>query len=433
MIDAREYLLQIPMFANKKNTLSDLKDWITRLGIYEEKMKIIHVAGTNGKGSVCALMTSVLMAGGYHTGTFISPHLTDIRERFLIDGQMVGETLFQSAFEKVYDLNKRMTAESYCHLTFFEFVFLMGLWIFTVQKVDVVVLETGMGGRLDATNVFAAPLQTVITSISHDHTQFLGDTLPEIADEKGGIIKSHVPLAFLAGDPAVNEVLIKQAEQMSAPYVLVGQDQFQVISRGRNHIYARFRRQNGQTVEINVPFAAGYQLQNVALTIAAFDQMNLLAVTNDSLKRGIETARWSGRMEEFRPGIYLDGAHNTGGIEAFTAAVKELTELTGCRPVLLFAVLQDKDYTTMISQLCSQIEWKAIIVGHAGNKRGLSEDQTAALFRQQVKCEVQQCADIETAVRYATTKKKPDEILFCTGSLYLIGEIQTVLRRKADA
>ena len=183
---AKDYLLKIPFWTKKKNSLEQVRDFLVELGEPEKGLSIIHVAGTNGKGSVCADLTAILKEAGYKVGTFISPHLSDIRERFLIGGELADKKLFEDCFGQVLETVKKMKGRGYFHPTFFEFVFLMAMVMFAREKVDYVILETGLGGRLDTTNVIRRPKACVITSISLDHTQYLGETIPEIAVEKAG-------------------------------------------------------------------------------------------------------------------------------------------------------------------------------------------------------------------------------------------------------
>ena len=176
---AEEYLNQIPMWTRKKNSLSDVRALLGFLGHPDREIPAIHVAGTNGKGSVCAFLTSVLTKAGYRVGTFISPHLIHIQERFLIDGKPVEDEIFEKGFREVYEAVGRMEEQGYCHPTFFEFLFYMAVVIFKMEQVDMMVIETGLGGRLDTTNVLEKPCCCVITSISLDHTKYLGDTIPK--------------------------------------------------------------------------------------------------------------------------------------------------------------------------------------------------------------------------------------------------------------
>ena len=214
MIDkkARDYLLGIPLWTKKKNTLDEVRHFLKELGNPDEQLNIIHVAGTNGKGSVCADLTAMLMEAGYHVGTFVSPHLTDVTERFLVDGVPVEEAGFSESFARVKAVTDRLTAEGYAHPTFFEFVFLMAMDLYGRRKPDFVVLETGLGGRLDTTNVIRHPLACVITSISLDHTQYLGDTVELIAAEKAGIIKPGIPVVYDNNDRAAGAVIAAAAD-----------------------------------------------------------------------------------------------------------------------------------------------------------------------------------------------------------------------------
>ena len=215
-MEAEAYLNRLPMWANKKNSLKDIRIFLDQMGGPDRKIPAIHVAGTNGKGSVCAFMTSVLKKAGLRTGTFISPHLVEIRERFLINGEPAEKNAFEEAFETVKKQAEHMVEEGFCHPTFFEFLFYMAMVIFAKEKVDVMVIETGLGGRLDATNVLEKPAVCVITSISKDHMQYLGTTIPEIAGEKAGIIKAGVPVVFDDSDAEAGAVIRNRAKKMNA-------------------------------------------------------------------------------------------------------------------------------------------------------------------------------------------------------------------------
>ena len=172
MVNAEEYLLEIPMWTKQKNSLEDVRAYLEAMGNPDRALKAVHVAGTNGKGSVCAFLTCALKEAGYRTGTFVSPHLEQVRERFLINGEMTDRESFERSFSTVLAVTERMVEQGKCHPTFFEFLFYMAMVLFREKQVDVVVLETGMGGRLDTTNVIESPLACVITSISLDHTQY---------------------------------------------------------------------------------------------------------------------------------------------------------------------------------------------------------------------------------------------------------------------
>ena len=407
-IHAREYLLDIPFWTKKKNTLEQVRAFLEELGNPDEELQIIHVAGTNGKGSVCADLTSVLREAGYHVGTFVSPHLVDIRERFLLDGTPVAEEVFERSFQKVLSAVQIMTSRGYCHPTFFEFVFLMAMVIFQEQKPDYVILETGLGGRLDTTNVIRRPLGCVITSISLEHTQYLGDSIEKIASEKAGIIKKGIPVVYDANQPEASAVICKRAEEMaSAAYGLDREDSY------------------GQ-----VDFAAPYQAMNAALAVKLLQVLEIPGVDDQVIQRGLSSVCWKGRMQKIGPGIWLDGAHNPGGIQAFIEAVRKIsgTDTTGQGGLqLLFAAVSDKDYGQMIEMLCRGLPIDRVTVVHLNSDRGLEPAILKELFYKNGCSQVETYENVREALDAALRHKGEQDRLFAVGSLYLIGEIEAAL------
>lgn len=407
-IHAREYLLDIPFWTKKKNTLEQVRAFLEELGNPDEELQIIHVAGTNGKGSVCADLTSVLREAGYHVGTFVSPHLVDIRERFLLDGTPVAEEVFERSFQKVLSAVQIMTSRGYCHPTFFEFVFLMAMVIFQEQKPDYVILETGLGGRLDTTNVIRRPLGCVITSISLEHTQYLGDSIEKIASEKAGIIKKGIPVVYDANQPEASAVICKRAEEMaSKAYGLDREDSY------------------GQ-----VDFAAPYQAMNAALAVKLLQVLEIPGVDDQVIQRGLSSVCWKGRMQKIGPGIWLDGAHNPGGIQAFIEAVRKIsgTDTTGQGGLqLLFAAVSDKDYGQMIEMLCRGLPIDRVTVVHLNSDRGLEPAILKELFYKNGCSQVETYENVREALDAALGHKGEQDRLFAVGSLYLIGEIEAAL------
>lgn len=438
------------MWTRKKNTLEDVRDFLEALGHPDREIPAIHVAGTNGKGSVCAFLTSMLEEAGYRTGTFISPHLVEVRERFLIDGRHVKKAAFEDAFETVLKAVRRMEAAGYCHPTFFEFLFYMAMVIFKTEKVDVMILETGMGGRLDTTNVVEKPSACVITSISMDHTQYLGDTLVKIAREKAGIIKNRAPVIFDDGQREISAVLEGYAFRSGSARYPVGREDFRVEDVGDEGLDISARMITGDRIHLNIPFEAFYQAVNAMLAVRTLDVLrwegNMLTecwgsqwdttaepvnsgfwnISNEQITAGIKKTRWPGRMEQAAPGIYLDGAHNPGGVDAFLETAKEIVERTGRRPYLLFGAVSDKDYRNMAAQLCSGLEWAAVGVVHINSDRGLSAHALSEVFKSRASCEVAAYEDTSSALE-GMRERSRGELLFCAGSLYLIGEIKASL------
>lgn len=407
MIDkkARDYLLGIPLWTKKKNTLDEVRNFLEALGNPDEQLKIIHVAGTNGKGSVCADLTAILMEAGYHVGTFVSPHLTDVTERFLVDGCPVEEAGFSESFTRVKAVTDKLTAEGYAHPTFFEFVFLMAMDLYGRMKPDFVVLETGLGGRLDTTNVIRHPLACVITSISLDHTQYLGDTVELIAAEKAGIIKQGVPVVYDNNDQAAGAVIAAAAKRLgSAAYGLTAADSYREVS-----------------------FAAPYQAMNAALAVKVLNVLDVAGVTAQVCKKALASVHWTGRMQQVAPNVWVDGAHNPGGIRAFIQAVK--AQNSG-NIRLLFAAVSDKDYHEMIRLLCTELAPESVTVVQLKSERGLQVDALAKQFEEAGCSQVTAFDSTKDALEHVLSEKKEEDRLYMVGSLYLIGEILEDLKLR---
>ena len=453
---AEDYLEQIPMWTKKKNTLEDVARFLDVLGGPERERPAIHVAGTNGKGSVCAFLTSMLNEAGIRTGTFISPHLVDVKERFLIDGKMVDQESFESGFNAVLKASREMEGQGFFPPSYFEFLFYMAMVIFREKDVDVMILETGMGGRLDVTNVLERPSACVITSISMDHTKYLGDTLEKIAGEKAGIIKEGVPLIFDDGQPRVSTVLEGFAFRKGAPRYPVNRRDDQVEEVDGRGLTVSGRMKDGRRIRLEIPFEAFYQAENAMLAVRTLDVLRSLGrirdvrfgdfprpsgireaadscweVTDRQIADGIRHTMWPGRMEQARPGIYLDGAHNPGGISAFMQTAEEITGRLGRKPWLLFAAVSDKDYKDMIGQLCKGLCWEGIGVVHIHSDRGIKAGELARVFEEASSCPVEAYEDTGKAMEEMIPKSR-DGILFCVGSLYMIGEIKAVLGRIGE-
>lgn len=436
MINAEEYIEQIPMWTRKKNTLQDIRVFLEELGNPDLSFKSIHVAGTNGKGSVCAYLTSVLTRAGYRTGTFTSPHLEQVRERFQICKVQVDHESFQQSFDKVYQVTMGMMERGYCHPSYFEFLFYIAMVLFRDQGVEAAVVETGMGGRLDATNALEKPLVSVITSISLDHTQYLGDTIAQIAGEKAGIIKREVPVVFEDSQPQASPVISGCAYRLGAARYPVSSRDYQIVegySPGQEGFYMKARLLDGSWIRVFVPFAARYQAANAMLAIRTLEVLKDrgLPVSLSQLKEGIGATRWPGRMEQAAPGIYLDGAHNPGGVQALKEAVMDIAGRSSAPLYLLFGAAADKDFRHMVQSLCEDINWSAVAVVHMRSDRSLDAGSLAEAFRTCASCPVWEFEKTEEALEYMI-KIKNEGLLFCAGSLYLVGEVKDVLERRND-
>lgn len=428
--EAVAYIEETPKFTTK-NKLSHTKECLGRLGNPEKKFKVIHVAGTNGKGSTCAFLTSIFREAGYSCGLFTSPHLVVINERFQINEKNIDNQAFMSAFEKVKALADELVAEGSYHPTYFELLFLMGMVIFAEAGVDYVMLETGLGGRLDATTAVEDPVACVITSISFDHMQYLGNTIAEIAGEKAGIIVPGVPVIYDGNNPEAAQVIRKQAEALGSPYYEVKKENTEILRNTSAGIDFCMENEYYGNTAFSIPFIAGYQVMNAALALKTAEVIkNVVNLPKDSVLRGLRETRWQGRMETVLPGVIVDGAHNEDGVEKFVETAEHFQKdypLT-----LLFSAVDDKDYTDMIRTVAGRIRFQHVIVTQVGGYRKVPAEQLADIFRKEGCLCAESCEDVESSFRRALEYRGKEGMLFCVGSLYLVGEIKAIIQKMTE-
>ena len=425
--EAVDYIETIPKFT-VKHPPEHTRELLSRLGNPQEGIKIIHVAGTNGKGSVCAYLNAMLLAGDKKTGLFTSPHLVRINERFQINGEDVSDEQFLDAFLKVEKAAKEYEAEGEGHPSYFETLFLMGMLIFKEAGVEYLVMETGLGGRLDATNVVEKPLACIITSISRDHTEYLGDTLEAIAGEKAGIIKAGVPVIYDASQPGPASVIAAKAKEMGSPAWPMEPSFYEMKTQSREGITFTFAYPGGEKAELVIPYVAKYQMMNASL---AFYTMHILQDVHDIpknvLAEGLSKIKWPCRMEMAAPGVIIDGAHNEDGIAQFVSTAgyfaKE-NEIT-----ILFTAVADKHYHEMIGEICEGIHPSHVVATQIDGSRVVPAEVLAEDFRKAGCTDV--CAEPEIGAAYEKALgKKGSGMLFCVGSLYLAGELKAYLAKR---
>ena len=425
--EAVDYIETIPKFT-VKHPPEHTRELLSRLGNPQEGIKIIHVAGTNGKGSVCAYLNAMLLAGGKKTGLFTSPHLVRINERFQINGEDVSDEQFLNAFLKVEKAAKEYEAEGEGHPSYFETLFLMGMLIFKEAGVEYLVMETGLGGRLDATNVVEKPLACIITSISRDHTEYLGATLAAIAGEKAGIIKAGVPVIYDASQPGPASVIAAKAKEMGSPAWPMEPSFYEMKTQSREGITFTFAYPGGEKAELAIPYVAKYQMMNASL---AFYTMHILQDVHDIpknvLAEGLSKIKWPCRMEMAAPGVIIDGAHNEDGIAQFVSTAgyfaKE-NEIT-----ILFTAVADKHYHEMIGEICEGIHPSHVVATQIDGSRVVPAEVLAEDFRKAGCTDV--CAEPEIGAAYEKALgKKGSGMLFCVGSLYLAGELKAYLAKR---
>ena len=425
--EAVNYILDVPRFT-KKNVPEDTERFFDFLGRPGENALIVHVAGTNGKGSVCAYISSVLERAGISTGLFSSPHLVDIRERFRLNGEMIGREAFASCLNRVMgglEAFRLKTGKTEYHPTFFELLFFMGMLWFSDQKAEAVVLETGMGGRLDATNVVRRPAVCVITRIGMDHMEYLGDTKEKIAAEKAGIIKPHVPVVFWDEEPSVSRVIVEKAKKNGAETVPVSEQEVGFFNFKNKTVDFSMRSGYYEYIRVCLHTPAVYQRRNAALAVRAIEVLaQRLSIPRKAVEEGLSAARWPGRMEEVLPGVVIDGAHNEDGVAAFLESVSK----DGCegRRSLLFSVVSDKRAGAMAEQILNSGLFSRIAAAPMESGRSLTKEQLNELWQGRAEL----FDSPEKAFGILIGEKKPEDMVYAAGSLYLAGQL--LARRQND-
>ncbi|MBQ6229933.1 MAG: bifunctional folylpolyglutamate synthase/dihydrofolate synthase [Eubacterium sp.] len=437
--EVSEYILAIPKFADKIGT-EDLRALMNKLGDPQDKVRSVHVAGTNGKGSTTEMLRLMLTESGFKTGSFTSPHLVRMNERIAVDGVMISDEDFVSCFRKVM---KAVDAYSLRHPSFFEFIFAMAAVYYAEQDVDFVAYETGMGGRLDATNIIT-PVVSVITSIGMDHMQYLGDTVEKIAYEKAGIIKPGVPVVHNAINNSdrdlkerAAEVIKNRAAELEAELTVV------------DSIDERLIRWIDLSELENTAFLTGYQRDNASTAIRAFEIIrehiadSVSEDINKVILRALNKFIMPARMEKLRKNVIIDGAHNTDAMPQFLDAAAEMIKREKPERVyFIFAVSNDKDYRGMVRMINDAALFDEIFIttfnsyrktdvniiknlfdeysGKAGTKKA---DDTAGEFRPVVRT----IPEVKKCLAKVLSKLGDRELLFTAGSLYLAGEIEEIL------
>lgn len=448
--EAVAYLDGMPRFTVKKDPKDtrDLRWFLKKIGNPEQDLRLIHVAGTNGKGSVCAYMRSILEAAGYRTAMFTSPHLVDMRERFVVNGKMISEEVFLRAFLAVE--NSLQTVNSEAQLTgknvtpefvlnFYEYLFCMALLCFAEEKPDYCIIETGLGGRLDATNYVDNKLMTVITRISLDHVQYLGDTTAKIAAEKAGILRPGVPVVYLDGDADASAVICRKASELGAMQIPVSKKDYTFLGFRKKYIDFSLRSEYYNYISLTLHTIARYQMENAALAVRAVEVLLRSAdteepgrlcagagcPTEEEIRQGILGCFWQGRMEEVLPEVYVDGAHNDDGIRAFLDTVAA-DGCTGGRR-LLFGVAADKDCRHMIQRVITSGLFDRIAFTHMRTARSASLEELKGFLAAYPEDRFTMYTEADTALRTEISGRQPGERLYIAGSLYLVGEIKESL------
>lgn len=426
--EASEYLLDVPKFT-KKNEPQDTRKFWEFLGCPGGRQRIIHVAGTNGKGSVCSYLNTILREMGYTVGMFTSPHLVEMTERVQINRIPVSKEEFTEGFLKVYEAVRRAEqAEklSSYHPTFFEFLFFISMVLFEKSGVDYIIMETGLGGRLDATNCVPNPILTILTRIGLDHMEYLGDTTEKIAGEKAGIIKQGVPVITLSEPAEAFAVIKNRAAEMDAPLFTVGKDTVRDLCFRKKYIDFSYQSRYYDYIRLTLPTNAVYQAQNAALALKAAEVHLGDRLTKKQMTDAVLKTVWEGRMEEVLPDMYVDGAHNEDGIDAFLESVYQMRQqMEAKRFRLLFSAVKEKNYASMMQKIASSGLFDEIVLAPLSVNRAVSYEKWKDMADEYpVNC----CYDsVEKAFSDMLSDKGEEDMIFAAGSLYLVGQIKALL------
>ncbi len=408
-----EYIHRVSWTGSRPG-LSRMTELLSSLGDPQNELRFIHVAGTNGKGSFCSMCDSVLRAAGYRTGLYTSPYIERFNERITINGTPIADDELAEITTHVRSFADKMDDPP----TEFELITAVAMVAYKKHECDPVVLEVGMGGRLDATNIIKTPILSVITGISKDHTAFLGDTVEQIAAEKAGIIKSGVPVIFGGTDGRAADIIEKKAREMGCTYVRTAQDKVKTVSARLDGTVFDYKGRH------RISLLGLYQPHNAANVIEALEMLRALGmnITNEAAERGLAAAKWPARFElvDRDPVFISDGAHNPEGIDAAVAAVKYYF---GDKKVcLLSGVMADKNYAEMAAEL-SCIASVAVTL-KPNNPRALDPALYAAEFEKLgIEAYAKDCIDgaVITAREIAKSRNIP---LVALGSLYMYGDVK---------
>lgn len=416
--------MRIVPYNKRTFSLERVRKMLGLLGDPHLQTKFVHIAGTKGKGSTCAMLASMLQACGYTIGLYTSPHLVDLRERIAIDGDMISYAEVASIFRQIAQIEDKLGATP---PTFFEILTVAAMCHFADQAVDLVVLETGLGGRLDSTNV-VTPLVCGITAISLDHTNILGNTLPEIAREKAGIFKKNVAAVSVAQTPDVTKALDEVAQRIGAPLEFTGNQiavsyRFEATRELGPHSRVCVNTPTSRYDHLAVPLRGEHQAHNCGLALAILDKLKAhdFVLPEQQVIDGLAKTPSPGRMEEVwtEPRIVIDGAHNAASLQALIRALG--AHIAYDSLVLVFGCGQDKDIPGMLKQISLGAD-KVIFTRAKANPRAAEPEDLITCFSELSGKMAQVAPNLTGALQLARRAVSREDLIVITGSFYLAGE-----------
>ena len=400
------------------------------LGNPQDNLNVIHVAGTNGKGSVCSFISNILKEEGYKVGLYTSPYLETFTERIRVNGENIPEEDVARIITLIKDKIDIMISEGYSSPTEFEIVTAMAFYYYNEKNMDYVVLEVGLGGRYDSTNVIKNPLVSVLVSISLDHIGVLGDTIGKIAYEKAGIIKENGTAIVYKQVKEAENIIKEVCEKQNAKYIEVNFDDVLVK---KSDIYSQVYDctiMDEKFDNIEIKLIGEHQVNNsiVALNVVKFlrDNKNI-NISNESIKNGLLTTKWPGRIEKImeNPMFIIDGAHNEDGAKSLSKALEK--NFPNKKLTMLIGMLADKDIDSVLEILMPK--FNKVITTTPDSDRAISAEELKNKISKYVD-DVVSIKDIDKAVKYTLDNSNEDDVIISAGSLYLIGEVRTLLKER---
>ena len=423
--EARQYLTEVTKYGSVPG-LDSIRELMRRLGNPQDKLKFIHIAGTNGKGSVLAYLSTILKKAGYRTGRYVSPTLFSYRERIQVDGDMIGREDLARLTEIVRDASEDMERDGLAHPTSFETETAVA-WLYFVEKnCAIVVLETGMGGKLDATNIVRTTVLEILTPVSMDHMEFLGDTLAAIAGQKAGIIKPHTTVVSAPQEADAMEVIEKTCREKECTLYTVDQGCLSDVVYGWDRQKLSYR--NWKDVEISL--AGRYQIQNAMTALEAVNALRELEykIADSDVYEGMRETVWRGRFTVIRknPAVILDGAHNPAAARELKASLEQY--FSGRTLRYIFGMFRDKDHEKVI-ELTAPLAEHIITVETPDNVRA-TPAETLKKEVAEVNPSVEAAKSIADAVEKTFSQASPEDVIVIFGSLSFLGEAERAVQSK---
>ncbi|HTL27631.1 MAG TPA: folylpolyglutamate synthase/dihydrofolate synthase family protein [Tepidisphaeraceae bacterium] len=424
--------LRIVRYNSQNFDLDRMRTLLKKLGNPHDQFRSVHIAGTKGKGSTSAMVASMLQANGYKVGLYTSPHLVDIRERITINGEMIS----QADFGRLIRLVEPIVQRSKPVPTYFDVLTAIAFKYFAEQGIDIAVVETGLGGRLDSTNVIK-PEVAAITSISRDHMAQLGGTLPKIAEEKAGIFKHGIPAVTVIQDPEVEAVLKRVAEKVGAPFDVTGKSiefsyRFESSRMLGPHNRICLTTPSSKFEHLAVPLMGEHQAINCGLALSVIDKLKTrgIAINDSRAMEGLAKTSIIGRMEMIHqtPRVMVDGAHNAASLDALMKGIGQHIPYDSM--VVIFGCCADKDVAGMLERITSGAD--KVIFTKVNNVRTADPEELAARYVEQYGKMAQVAPTLEAALAIAKRAVTKEDLITITGSFYLVGEAKKLFVAKPN-